>query len=277
MRLLNLLLRIIKAPLNIFVLLRGIKDMSREFVIYNILILLNVFSFSIIALLSKLRVFPFFPVSKFQTAFLGHVTKITKMVDKKTDQISRTDLIQLSMKNMLVKKTRTLVTIGGVSIGIGAIVFLVSIGYGLQNVVISRVARLDELKQAEITPQAGSKVKIDDKIIADIKEFTNVSDVLPVIAAVGRVNYKNSVTDMAVYGVTTGYLEKSAIKPVKGKIFLSNDLSIKVKNVDTNPQGEVAGASTKTSFILGETLGQAEIELDANKWIRVRATPSPSG
>jgi ABC-type antimicrobial peptide transport system permease subunit len=277
MRLLNLLLRIIKSPLKIFVLIRGIKDAFKEFTIYNILIMLNIFSFGIISLSGKLRVLPFFPVSKFQSAFLRHITKITRLIDRKTDQISRTDLIQLSIKNMLVKKTRTLVTIGGVSIGIGAIVFLVSIGYGLQNVVISRVARLDELKQAEITPQAGSKVKIDDKIISDIKEFTNVADVLPVIAAVGRVNYKNSVTDMAVYGVTTGYLEKSAIKPVKGKIFLSNDLSIKVKNVDINSQGEVAGASTKTSFIMGESLGQAEVEIDDNKWIRVRSTPSTTG
>ena len=277
MKLLNLLIKLIKLPLKIIVILKGVKELLKEFVIYNILIMLNIFSFSTISLSSKLRILPFFSVSKFQSAFLRYVTKITKLVDKKNDQISRTDLIQLSIKNMLVKKTRTLVTIGGVSIGIGAIVFLVSIGYGLQNVVISRVARLDELKQAEITPQAGSKVKIDDKILSDIKEFTNVVDILPVIAAVGRVNYKNSVTDMAVYGVTTGYLEKSAIKPVRGKIFLSNDLSIKIKNVDINSQGEVAGASTKSSFILGESLGQAAIELDDNKWVRVRSTAATTG
>ena len=49
------------------------------------------------------------------------------------------------------------------AIGIGAIVFLVSIGYGLQQLVVSRVASLDELKQTDVSSQLGSKIKIDDK------------------------------------------------------------------------------------------------------------------
>lgn len=265
-------LKIIRLPLSTFKVVLGLKLLLREFFLYNILILINVFTFAVLSFSNKLRFLPLFSAPKFQATFLKYISRITKLIDKHDGEISRTDLIQLSIKNMLVKKTRTAVTIGGVSIGIGAIVFLVSIGYGLQNLVISRVARLDELKQAEISPQAGSKIKIDDKIISDIKEFTHVTSVYPVIAAVGRINYKNSVTDMAVYGVTTGYLQNSAIKPVKGKVFSSNDLAIKVSNAKTSD--DVLGASTKINHMRGEILGKTKFEIDENKWIRVRSGPS---
>jgi len=91
---------------------------------------------------------------------------------------------------MAAKKTRTMVTIGGMAIGISFIVFLVSVGYGLQQLVISRVARLDELKQAEVVPGLSADLSLTDETLAKFKQITNVTDVLPLIAVVGRVSYQ---------------------------------------------------------------------------------------
>ena len=75
------------------------------------------------------------------------------LIDReKIDSFNHRYLIELSLKNMKAKKTRTIVTMGGMAIGIAFIVFLVSVGYGLQNMVVTRVARLDELKQTDIVP-----------------------------------------------------------------------------------------------------------------------------
>lgn len=186
------------------------------------------------------------------------------------DSISRIDLIEISMRNLRAKKTRTSVTIGGMTIGIAVIVYLVSIGYGLQQLVVNRVARLDEMKQADVVAQTGSKLKINDKILSDFKNINNVKYSLPLIALVGRVNYQNSVSDMAVYGVTSDYLKQSAIKPTSGKIFDSNDL------VSEAPLGEVAGASTlKTDVAVGDKIGDVDFYINANSWIRVRENPDP--
>ena len=150
---------------------------------------------------------------------------------------------------MKSKRTRTSITVGGMTIGIGAIVFLVSMGYGFERLVITRVARLDEMKQADVSPQPGGKVKINDQTLANFKEITSVDMALPLIAVVGRVNYLNSVTDMAVYGVTTDYLKQSAIKPVDGKVFESNELSFDVSSL----RGQVAGVSTEQKVgVIGE-------------------------
>ena len=147
-------------------------------------------------------------------------TWITKLLDHKREgEISRIDLVEISVRNMAQKKARAMVTIGGMAIGIASIAFLVSIGYGLQEVVVSRVVRLDEMKQADVIPQVRGGVVLDDKSIESLKKTTGVAAVLPLIAAVGHVNFNASVSDVVVYGVTSEYLKTSAIKPSSGKLF----------------------------------------------------------
>ncbi len=204
--------------------------------------------------------------------------------------INRINLIELSLHNMRFKFTRTAITIGGMTVGIASIVFLVSIGFGLQELVISRVARLEEMKQADIHTQPGSNQKLTDETLADFKQITNVKHALPLIALVGKVNYKNSVSDMAVYGVTTEYLKQSAIQPIRGAIFDSNSLSSIVsgglggnnqgQNMNNSENnGEVAGLTTvgdtTTGFYTeGDPIGDVELTLFPNEWIRVRERPS---
>lgn len=197
-----------------------------------------------------------------------------------SDSISRIGLIELAFRNMKAKRTRTIVTIGGMTIGIGAIVFLVSIGYGLQQLVITRVARLSEMKQVDIMPLSGGNTKITDKTVADVNNITNVKMALPLIAVVGRVNYQNSVSDMAVYGVTTDYLKESAIKPVQGDIFNSNNIAVTLPAETTyvaprEPEGVVAGAATDKPIVTeGEEIRDLDFSLHPATWTKVRSGPT---
>lgn len=150
--------------------------------------------------------------------------------------INRINLIDLAIKNMLAKRSRTLITIGGMAVGIGAIVLLQSVGYGLQELVISRATRLEEMRQINVSPQIGSNLKITDATISDFNNLPNIVKSLPQIALVGRINYQNSNTDVAVYGVTTDYLKESAIQTSVGQIFDSNDITTKLE--DESLEGE---------------------------------------
>lgn len=230
---------------------------------------------------NRIFALPFLPkswTSKAQGIFAKGYLKGVSLLDRRSQgSISRLDLIELSLRNMQAKKTRTIITIGGMAIGIGAIVFLVSVGYGLQHLVISRVARLDEMRQADVYPQTGGKVTITDKTLADFKDIPSVEAALPLIAVVGRVNYQNSVSDMAVYGVTSDYLKQSAIKPVEGRIFESNDISY----VLPEQTGEVAGVSItqdeeQGALGIGQTIGDVQFSFTPGTWIRVRENPDTS-
>lgn len=86
-----------------------------------------------------------------------------------------------------------------------------------------------------------------------------------------RVSYQSSVSDMAVYGVTTDYLKQSAIKPVEGKIFESNNLTTKLPET----AGQVAGVSTeRRTGVFGKKIQDVDFTINPSSWIRVRESPS---
>jgi len=157
--------------------------------------------------------------------------KLLRYPKRNRNTISRVSLIELSMKTMMTRKSRSLITVFGVAIGIGAIVFLLSIGYGVQDLVVSRVADLEEMKQAEVTSQIGGGILLNESSRNELLGIPNMMDVLPLISVVGRVKYEGSSTDVAVYGVTADYLIHSADKPIQGKIFTSNALHVDEKDV----------------------------------------------
>lgn len=200
--------------------------------------------------------------------------RLVRFLDGSSDKtISRLDLIDLAFRNMKAKKARTAITIGGMAIGVGIIVFLVSIGYGLQELVIARVARLDEMRQADVFIQSGTQIRLNDEALSNLSNIPKVESVLPMISAVGRVTFQNSISDVVVFGVTADYLNQSAIKPVKGRIYDSNELSRIFPST-----GSVAGATTESDdlpvYQIGDDLGPVEFGIAAETWVRVYQQPN---
>jgi len=60
------------------------------------------------------------------------------------------DTLSLSTRMFKIRPLRTLLTILGVSVGIGTVLFLVSLGYGLQNVILSKIATTDSLLTLDV-------------------------------------------------------------------------------------------------------------------------------
>jgi ABC-type antimicrobial peptide transport system permease subunit len=87
---------------------------------------------------------------------------------------------------------------------------------------------------------------------------------LPQIAVVGKVNFNNSVTDMAVYGVTQKYLKQSAISPVRGDVFESNqletDVTVSKENVEVSPSGDSDPSDRELLGDLVEVEGESDLE-----------------
>lgn len=156
------------------------------------------------------------------------ITKFKKKefpLGKKPSGVSKSYLLELAYRNIKVKKTRTIVTVGGVALAIGVIVLLVSFGFGLQELVLDRAIKLEEMKQAEVSTQPGSKLRLNQEALEQFDELTYVESALPLISVVGRVNYRNSAADIAVFGVTADYLKNSAIIFSEGEVFASNELT----------------------------------------------------
>ncbi|MBD3280745.1 FtsX-like permease family protein [Candidatus Dojkabacteria bacterium] len=233
---------------------KSIKNNLKRFSIIIYILLILVY----LLLILFRYVSRFIPFFKRVVNFL--VKSLNRLDQSPQGTISKVELIELAMQNMNAKKNRTSVTVGGMMVGIAGIVFLISIAYGLQSLVIDRVARLEELKQAEVTTQPGSKLVIDDDTVNSFAEQENIEMVLPQISVVGKINYNESATDMAVYGVTKDYLEQSAIAPVTGSTFENNEITTPIK---AESQIELVDSSEVTEELadnLVEVEGESDIE-----------------
>ncbi len=206
--------------------------------------------------------------NKFLASLASKFTRRVNSLDHSdASGVSQLYLMEIAFKNMAAKKTRTIATIGGMAIGISFIVFLVSIGYGLQEVVVARVARLDELKQAEVVLGLSADLALTDQTINKFKEIKNVENVLPLIAVIGRVSYQNSNSDLAVYGATRDYLKYSALQPIKGKLFESNAIALDVNKIKSNPENEGTAKH-------GEKIMDVSMNIESGTWLKVRENPT---
>ncbi len=190
-------------------------------------------------------------------------------------EIASLDLINLAIKNLKAKKHRTIITIGGMAIGFGSVIFLLSIGYGTQKLVVSRVAKLDEMKQISVTTGQASSLVINDKIIQDISDIEHVSSVLPLVSVVSKVEYNNSVSDAVAYGVSKEYLQASAIKPTKGELF-EDSLDDVQESSAVEQKGEVAGVTTEkvSNAKLYKQYSQVDYAIYPLVWKKVYKEPS---
>jgi len=186
----------------------------------------------------------------------GYVEKIISVsmerIGKvKPGRVSKLYIIELSLKNMRAKKIRSLVTVGGVALGVGAIVFLVSLGYGLERMVIGQVARLDELKMIDInTSGSSTKIKLNDDLIKKLANIGGVGKVVPMVSIVSKIKFNNSISDVMSFGVDEKYLEAAGVKMLYG-----NNLKDENINLSFFEMGEVEGiAQTKVKGLKGEQI-----------------------
>src|SRR5512133_314210 len=87
------------------------------------------------------------------------------------------DLMKLSTRMFKARTSRTLLTILGMSIGIGAILFLVSLGYGLQKTLLEKITTSDSLLTLDITEAKSDAVRLNKEKVEEIKQIEGVEEV----------------------------------------------------------------------------------------------------
>lgn len=187
-------------------------------------------------------------------------------------EISSLDIIRLASKHLSAKKNRTIITIGGMAVGFGSVIFLLSLGYGAQRLVISRVARLNEMQQIDVTVGQASSLRINEASVSELAAMEDVQAVLPLVSVVSKVEYNSSVSDAVAYGVSSQYLEESAIKPSKGKIFEDGE----VVAYNWKAVGEVAGDEDVkiVNAKFGKEVAQVQYSIFPLIWKPVYSQPS---
>ncbi len=214
---------------------------TREFSSFFILLIIFIIK-------QLIELFDTFPASHHVVVLLKKIwpKKLQAFIDNIVDRldkpsgssVKRTYLISLSVKNLMAKKTRTFITILGMSIGVGIIVLLLSLGYGVERLIINRIASLNELKMVDVATGSNTALRLNKDLVEKIKKMGDISSIMPLVSVVGKVDFHNAKTDVLVYATSETYLKHANVKLLRGKFFKSTIAEL----VDDK---DVAGIATK--------------------------------
>lgn len=132
------------------------------------------------------------------------------------------DLFLLSTRMFKARPSRTFLTILGMSVGIGAIIFLVSFGYGLQNTLLQKITTSDSLLTLDVTQNRQSMVALDSVAVEKIQAVAGVNKISSAYQLDTRGNLDNLAADFSAMVVSPDYIKLGGLKAAAG-ILLSDD------------------------------------------------------
>jgi len=132
-------------------------------------------------------------------------------------------IVPISFQNVLGAGTRSILTILATSIGFATIIFLLSAGYGIQNVVTGESQTPDKLNTFEASLEDSDLTNINEENLGKIKGIENVKEAEPAVFLPGKITNGPIAEDIIVKGISQEYFKLEGKKLLWGKIFQTSD------------------------------------------------------
>jgi putative ABC transport system permease protein len=130
--------------------------------------------------------------------------------EEKVKHMKMSSVLLIGYRNIAINRTRSLLTIGGVSVGIGVITFLISLGFGIQAMVIREVTKNNPTDIIDISNEnLENFIVLNEETVGKIKNIPEVKSVEVSADVGGKFINGESQTDAILYGVTPGYVTLS--------------------------------------------------------------------
>ncbi len=137
------------------------------------------------------------------------------------------DTLSMAVRGITVNSTRSLLTMLGIIIGVGAVVLMVSVGNSFQNYILTQIASVGS-STMEVMPSGLQKfggnlesLKLDDyNAIIKIPGITSSS---PVIIVAKPVHYGKEEGSPLVFGAYDTMVQNYGLKIEKGRMLDKND------------------------------------------------------
>ena len=137
-------------------------------------------------------------------------------------------IIKLATANLRDRKLRSALTIGGMIVAISMIVFLVSLGFGLQRLITDRIANVEALTILDVTTGTSALLRMNESTIAPFYKMEHVAQVSPSANLSSKISYNNTVTDTAVFAINPNFITLEGVKIIWGENFPadSNNMAV---------------------------------------------------
>ncbi|OGD34110.1 hypothetical protein A2988_01350 [Candidatus Azambacteria bacterium RIFCSPLOWO2_01_FULL_46_25] len=189
-------------------------------------------------------------------------------IQKFPEHVLARDIVKLAGRMFRARRLRTFLTILGMSVGIGTILFLVSFGYGIQNVLFERITTEEALLALDAFPPSDNAlIMADDALVEKIKSMAHVKEVSMLALLSSEMALDNFTAAGALYAVDAGYLKLSGLRPLAGTLLQNKSeyetviSSATLKLLNFNDPKEALGKELKfsVSLPLDKESGETEV------------------
>ncbi|EKE25075.1 MAG: cell division protein FtsX [uncultured bacterium] len=173
------------------------------------------------------------------------------------------DLFKLSTRMFKARTSRTLLTVLGMSIGIAAILFLVSLGYGLQKTLLERITTSDSLLTLDVSEAKSGIITLNRDMVKKIEEMSGVEEVSPAFQIITQGRLDDLSADLTTIGSKPSFLKLGGYKASKG-VLLSEDnkngivISSAVAQVFGKTVDEMLGKEMSFTFFVPKSIESTE-------------------
>jgi len=163
---------------------------------------------------------------------VGLKAEMVSLNAPKNEKVQLKTLALLSGRMFTSGSMRTILTILGISISIGVIMFLISFGYGLQKTVLGRITTEDSLLSLVVTLPEETLISKDR--IEEIRKFKEVEKISPLVEYNGNMEMANVQIDSAIFMVDSDYFslaglmgqDGTPLKVEEGDVVISSAVAI---------------------------------------------------
>jgi len=120
------------------------------------------------------------------------------------------------------RRGRTALTILGMGIGIGAILFLVALGYGLQNLLLESITTSDSLVTLDVSGNPTEGVRLSRDKISEISQINGVSEVIPANELRAQLKYQETISEATAVVTKPQFIKLDGKKMASGAALSDN-------------------------------------------------------
>lgn len=133
------------------------------------------------------------------------------------------DLARLSTRMFKTNPMRTWLTILGMGVGTGAVVILVGLGFGLQQIIIEQIVFGETLLSLGVSSTGAAGLEINDETVTEFEKMDNILDVAPLARFPALVTYQGLTGNVFLQGAEPAYLRYSGVSASAGEVFEQED------------------------------------------------------
>jgi len=158
------------------------------------------------------------------------------------EKLKLSELLSLSLRNFRTRPQRAFFTILGMAVGIGTVLLLVSLGYGLQYILIGKlITTSDSLISMEVSYPTESNLLIQQPLVDKLKTYENVAEVSPIAEFPGEISTEGGSGLLSnTLIVEPNYFRLSGILPSIGNMPTDEEPGLVVYSQTLIPLGLVA-------------------------------------